>query len=202
VRRPGGAPESKDMPAQLNRGLTRILAARQGLLDLRAVRSEMLLRFRAYAQAKLGDFVSNVDPITGMRIIELSAEGSKATGELAIVLACFEGTRLRVSVDSHAHLSVEASLPGVLPDVTRVFDVVVSADLSHAELVYEPKGAPPGTRRSADLSDILERMIDHAAQSLESVLGEASPAGPQPTAGATVTPLHPPKPPSLSFSVG
>jgi hypothetical protein len=162
------------MPAELKRGLERILAAREGLLALRAARSETLLRFRAYAQNKLGDFVSNVDPITGMRIIELSAEGSKTTGELGIVLACFEGTRLRIGVDPQAQLTAEASLPGVLPDFARVLDVVVSNDLSRAEFVYEPKGAPAGTRRFVELAEILERMIEHAAQSVEAILGAAS----------------------------
>ena len=174
MRREGAAPESETMAAQFTDGLARILAARQGLLALRAARSETLLRFRSYAQNKLGDFVSNVDPITGMRLIELMAEGSKTSGELGIVLACFEGTRLRIGVDPQAQLMAEASLPGVLPDFSRVLDVIVANDLSRAEFVYEPKGAPAGTRRTADLADVLERMIEHAAQSVEAVLGAAS----------------------------
>jgi hypothetical protein len=208
------------MPAQLKSGLARILAARQGLIALRAARSATLLRFRAYAQSRLGDFVSNVDPITGMRLIELSAEGSKTTGELGIVLSCFEGTRLRIGVDPQAQLTAEASLAGILPEFARVLDVVVSSDLARADFVYEPKGAPAGTRRSVELADVLERMIEHAAETVEAVLRAASgeenlpaaastPAVPTPaaTAGvATVTPLHPPKGPSkgasLNFSVG
>jgi hypothetical protein len=160
-----------------------------------------------------------------MRIIELSAEGSKTTGELGIVLACFEGTRLRIGVDPQAQLTAEASLPGVLPDFSRVLDVVVSNDLSRADFIYEPKGAPAGTRRTVELADVLERMIEHAAQSVEGVLGAASgesapaaasipvaatlapaaPSAPAPSV-ATVTELHPPKGPSkgpsLNFSVG
>jgi hypothetical protein len=190
------------MPAQLKSGLARILAARQGLIALRAARSATLLRFRAYAQSRLGDFVSNVDPITGMRLIELSAEGSKTTGELGIVLSCFEGTRLRIGVDPQAQLTAEASLAGILPEFARVLDVVVSSDLARADFVYEPKGAPAGTRRSVDLTDVLAALIDNAAQHVESILRANAPPARAAAAAASAIQAPPPKAPALSFSPG
>jgi hypothetical protein len=190
------------MPAQLKLGLGRILAARQGLLDARTARTEMLQRFRAYARTRLGEFVSNVDPITGMRIVELNAEGSKTTGEMAIVLAFFEGTRLRIGVDPTARLTAEATPPELLPPMARVLDVEVSTDLSRAELIYEPKDAPAGTRRSVDLTDVLAALIDNAAQHVESILRANAPPARAAAAAAGAIQAPPPKAPALSFSPG
>jgi hypothetical protein len=161
------------MQAQISRGLSRILTARQGMLDLRSARCEALQRFREYARERLGDFVAHTDPITGMRIVELSAEGNRSTGELGIVLAFFEGTRLRLGVDQYAKLSAESTLPDALPAIGRVLDVVVGMELDRAELSYEPAGAPAGTRKTLDLADVLDRLIEHAAGAVEDALRHA-----------------------------
>jgi len=180
------------MQAQMSRGLTRILTARQSLLDLRSARCEALQRFREYARERLGDFVANTDPITGMRIVELSAEGNRTTGELGIVLAFFEGTRLRISVDQYANLSAEATLPEALPAIARVLDVIVGMELDRAELVYEPVGAPVGTRKTLNLADVLDRLIDHAAAGVEEVLRFALAAAPPSPAAAPSLATAPP----------
>jgi hypothetical protein len=176
------------MQAQISRGLSRILTARQGLLDLRGARCEALQRFREYARERLGDFVANTDPITGMRIVELSAEGNRTTGELGIVLAFFEGTRLRVAVDQYAKLSAESTLPDALPAIGRVLDVVVGMDLARAELLYEPAGAPAGTRKTLNLADVLDRLIDHAAGAVEEALRHALATATPPLAAVPAAP--------------
>jgi hypothetical protein len=174
------------------------------LLDLRASRCEALQRLRSYARERLGDFVANVDPITGMRIVELSAEGNRTTGELGIVLSFFEGTRVRIGVDQYAQLSAESSLPEALPPIARVVDVVVSMDLDRAELMYEPVGAPAGTIRTLDMAEVLDRLIDHAASVVESALrhaqSKAAPAAPVSAHTPAAKPI--PKPLPLSISVG
>jgi hypothetical protein len=187
------------MPSQLKPGLARILAARQRMIELRSLRSEALQRYRSYARTGLADFIMNVDPISGSRLVEVAAEGSKANCDLSVAVAFFEGSHLRLSIDARGTLTIAATPPGVLPHIGRVLDLIVPMDNSRAELVYEPAEGPPGARRVLDLSEVLCRLVDHAAKAVESELGEIA-TTPVAAAPPPRTAMPVPKP-ALSFSV-
>lgn len=168
--------------------------------DARTARGEALQRFRAFAQVKLGDFLANVDPISGQRLVELVAEGSKTTGALAVGVSFFEGTRFHIGVDLSGNLAVEASPADVLRDVGRALEVIVPADLSAAELVYEPAAGPRGSRRSLDLGELIAYLVDNAAAAVEKEIGEVPQAPDAPRLAAVPSVVPTAKP--LNFSVG
>ena len=95
------------MASDFSRSFERVIAARERLIELRGERIGQLLRLRMYLRARLSDFLSNTDPVGGMRLAELLAEGSKAYGDLALTLAFFEGSRLRLAVDKSGRTDVE-----------------------------------------------------------------------------------------------
>jgi len=188
-----------DMPVQLKQGFGRIVAARQRLVDVRAARWDTLQRFKNFAKAKLSDFIGTTDPVTGQRFADVSAGGDKARGEAAMVLALFEGTRLRLTVDVSGHYGLECNPPDLLSDVARIVDIVVPADLSRAEMIYEAASGPRGSLRKLDLYDVIVRMVDVAAAGVEEEIGEA---GRDPAARLAVPPPTAPAKAALSFSVG
>lgn len=171
--------------------------------DARTARGEALQRFRAYAQVKLGEFLANVDPISGQRLVELVAEGSKTSGALAVGVSFFEGTRFHIGVDLSGNLAVEASPADVLRDIGRALDVIVPVDLSKAELIYEPVAGPRGARRSLDLGELIARLVDSAAAAVEKENGDVPqvPDAPRLAAVPSVAPVAPVAKP-LNFSVG
>jgi len=193
------------MAAQLKRGLERMIAARDVMLKARLARSEALQRFRNFATARLTDFVAAVDPITGARMVELLAEGSKVTADLSVTIAFFDGTRLRIAVNPRAKIEAEATPPEVLHEVGNVLDILVAPDLSRAELVYEPTVGPRGTRARLDLDELLARLVDSCAQSIEEETAGIAPAPPRVTPLPRTAPASaaaPPPKPTLSYSVG
>ena len=163
-----------------------MIAARQRMIDARSERIEQLLRVRAVLRAMLGDFLETLDPITNVRLVEVSAEGSKAHGDLSIALGFFEGTRLRLAVDKHARFSHAVSIPSAFDDVARILDVRVPNDLSAAEVSYEPSPAP-GTRRTLDLVEVVMQLLAHAVASVEA----EAPAAPARAASGVATARDP-----------
>jgi hypothetical protein len=180
------------MAAHLKRGLARMVAARDVMLRARSARSEALQRFRTFASARLNDFVVAVDPITGARMVELLAEGSKVTGDLSVTIAFFDGTRLRISINPRGKIEAEATPPEVLHDVGAVMDILVAPDLSRAELIYEPTVGPRGTRARLDLDDLIARLVDSCAQSIEEETAAIAPPSER------VAPLQPRTAPVLA----
>jgi hypothetical protein len=154
------------MASDFGAGFSRIAAARHRLLEVRATRIEALLRFRAFLRSRLVDFVSTIDPITGVRYAEIVCEGSKTSGDLALTLSFFEGSTLRFSVDRQGRYGLAAKPPDLLLGIGRILEMRVRGDGSHAEFEYEPEG-DPGARRSGDLGALVERAIDHVARSAE-----------------------------------
>jgi hypothetical protein len=169
------------------------------MIELRLARSEALQRYRSYARTRLGDFIANVDPISGSRLVEVAAEGSKVNCDLSVALAFFEGSHLRLSIDARGTLTIEATPPEVLPHIGRVLDLIVPLDHSRAELVYEPSEGPHGARRSLDLAEVMRRLVDYAAKSVENELSEITPPAPAAPAPRAAVPV--PKA-AMNFSVG
>lgn len=157
------------MTADVKRDFARMLAARKALVDLRGERMEQLLAVRTMLRALLADFFETLDPITNLRLAEVTADGSKSHGDLSIALSFFEGTKMRIAVDVTGQFSHSVSIPSAFDDVERVVEVRVSADATRAEVLYEPIGAP-GTFRTLDLVDVTMRLLDHAVCAVENEL--------------------------------
>jgi hypothetical protein len=165
-------PNIRRVSITIKQGHTRILAARQRLLDVRGERIEQLLRLRTYLRTLLGEFVTNVDPVSGQRLAEVSAEGSKATGDMSVIFAIFEGTKLRFSVDNLGRFSATTTPVELMADIGRLVGLRVSADAARAEFDYEPVGQP-GVRKVGDVAKLVALVIERAAISVESDIVDA-----------------------------
>ncbi len=143
-----------------------MVAARQALVDLRGERMEQLLAVRAMLRSLLADFFETLDPITNLRLAEVTADGSKTHGDLSIALSFFEGTKMRIAVDVTGKFSHSISIPSDFDNVERIVEVRVSPDAMRAEILYEPIGAA-GTFRTIDLVDVTLRLLDHAVCAVE-----------------------------------
>jgi len=167
------------MSPEVTNEFARMLAARQRLLDLRSSRIEQLLRVRGVLRELLGDFFETLDPIANVRLAEISAEGSKAHGDLAITLSFFEGTRMRLAVQRSGRFSHSVSIPSAFDDVARIEEIDVSGDMKRAGLLYEPIGEP-GVRRRLDLIATALSLLAHAVAAVEDeaqeTAGQSSPA--------------------------
>ena len=164
--------ENTRVSTAIKQGHARIIAARQRLLDVRGERIEQLLRLRTYMRALLSDFVTNVDPVTGQRLAEVAAEGSKSNGDMAMTLAIFEGTKLRFAVDSLGRFSASTVPSELMTEVGKIVGLRVSGDSSRAEFDYEPAGQP-GVRKIGDVAKLVALIVDRAAQSVESDVVDA-----------------------------
>ncbi len=156
----------------IKQGHTRIIAARQRLLDVREERVEQLLRLLTYLRALLAEFVGSVDPVSGQRLAEVGSEGSKANGDMAVVLAVFDGTKLRFAVDRVGRFSATTHPPELMAEIGRLVGLRVSADATRAEFDYEPAGQP-GARKVGDVSKLVALIIERAAISVESDVVDA-----------------------------
>ncbi len=143
-----------------------MLAARQRLLDLRSNRIEQLLRVRVLLRGLFADFFETLDPIGNLRLAEVSAEGSKAHGDLAITLSFFEGTRMRLAVDPSGRFTHAVSIAGAFDDVARIAEIDIASDLTRADVLYEPVGEP-GVRRRLDLIAATLELLAHAVAAVE-----------------------------------
>lgn len=157
------------MNADVKREFARMIDARKRLVDVRGERMEQLLAVRAMFRALLADFFETLDPITNVRLAEVSADGSKSHGDLAIALSFFEGTKLKLAVDVRGRFSHSVSVPSVFDDVERVVEIRVSSDLARAQVLYEPVGAP-GVYRTLDLVECTMRLLAHAVAAVEEQL--------------------------------
>ncbi|GAC1310730.1 MAG: hypothetical protein NVS2B3_06020 [Vulcanimicrobiaceae bacterium] len=169
-----------------------MLAARQRLLELRSSRIEQLLRVRVALRGMLADFFETLDPIANVRLAEVSADGSKAHGNLVVSLSFFEGTRMRIAVDTAGIFSHFVSVPSAFDDVARVVEIAVSSDMTQCDVIYEPIGEPGG-RKSLELFATTMALLAHAVANVEHEAREA-PARPLATSAAPVTVAAAPEP--------
>ncbi len=154
------------MNTDVKREYARMIDARRRLVEVRGERMEQLLAVRAMFRVLFADFFETLDPITNIRLAEVTADGSKTHGDLSIALSFFEGTKLKLSVDVHGRFAHSVTVPSAFDDIERVVEIVVSSDLLRAEVVYEPVGAP-GTFRSLDLIDVTMSLLAHAVSTVE-----------------------------------
>jgi hypothetical protein len=149
------------------------MAARQRLIETRTARVAELLRLQSYLRKQLADFFTNLDPITGSRLAELGLEGNKAHGEMAVTLAFFEGTRLKIGIDQFGRFNFAAE-PNVFDGIGTLVGLHVTEDLAAADIEFLAPGDAPTHVRSAGLSGYLEALIDHAVQAVEREAGPAN----------------------------
>jgi hypothetical protein len=144
------------MTPEIKRDFSRMVAARKALVDLRGERMEQLLAVRAMLRALLADFFETLDPITNLRLAEVTADGSKTNGDLSVALSFFEGTKMRIAVDVAGRFSHSVSIPSTFDDVERVVAIRVSADAKRAEVL--------------DLVEVALSLLDHAVCAVEAEL--------------------------------
>lgn len=142
----------------------RIAAGRSRLVAARLGRNEQVSRLRVYLQQQFGDFVKAVDPVTGTRLVELLAEGSKAKGDLVLAVALFEGSRLRFAVNATGRLDCTSVPPDILAEFGEAVDLDVAEDLSRASIVFQ---SSDGARRTHDVLELVERLVGGVAAAVE-----------------------------------
>jgi hypothetical protein len=159
------------VPAEFKRGLERILAARERLLEVRGERIGQLMRLRLYLRTILSEFMEKTDPIGGMRLVEVQAEGNKTKGEGALSLTFFDGSRLRVEVDKGGTFSQNAE-PDVFKGVGKILSIRVRPDLSGADFDYMPIGAGEKAEvKTAEFSPYVAALLDHVVAEMEAQAG-------------------------------
>lgn len=159
------------MPAEFKRSLERILAARERLLEARSERIGQLLRLRLYLRTVLNEFMEKTDPITGMRLVEVLAEGNKAKGEGAVNVSFFNGSKMRIEVDKVGAFSQSAE-PDVFGEIGKILAIRVRPDLSGADFDYLPPGGDESQQsHTADLTAYVAALLDHVVADLEAQSG-------------------------------
>jgi hypothetical protein len=170
------------MNAVLRQNFDRIVAARERLLEVRADRVGTILRLQSYLRARLDDFFTNLDPVSGSRFADLGAEGSKGAGEITLILAMFDGSRMRIGVDGSGRFNHESN-PNVFENVEEILDFDISADFTTASIEFVPVGSSTGRAVRAPFDAFVDRLVQHT---LESIEGEVSPG---PVAAAPAPPV-------------
>lgn len=160
------------MSPEVKEEFARMLAARKRLLDLRSSRIEQLIRVRVAIRSLLADFFETLDPIANVRLAEVSADGSKSNGVLAITLAFFEGTRMQLSVDTTGRFHHAISIPSAFDDVARMLEIGFSSDMSRIEVLYESIEGK-GEQRRLDLIAVVLALLSHAVATVEAEAGVA-----------------------------
>ncbi|HMD01630.1 MAG TPA: hypothetical protein VKG44_01575, partial [Candidatus Baltobacteraceae bacterium] len=181
------------MTEGLHKNFERILAARERLLAVRADRVGMLLHVQSYLRTRLAEFFTNLDPVTGVRLADLLAEGSKAAGEMALQLTMLDGTRMRISVDGLGRFSHESE-PNVFEGVGEIVEFRVSPDQYSAEFLYVPNGDERRGAIRASFDPFVDRLIEHTTGFLEAQLAPkalaATPAPPPRIGLAVAEPIR------------
>lgn len=164
---------TEEIVADLIRSYARLFSARERLVKVRAERIEQLSRLRAYLRVRLADFLANLDPMTGLRIAEMVADGSKHQGETALNLQFLDGSRLRIALDERARFTVAAS-PDVFDGLAFIGDLRVRADLTDAEFDVETLDDEGGlVVRTESFDRMLGRLVEHVVQTIEGQIPSA-----------------------------
>jgi hypothetical protein len=167
------------MNAALKQNFDRIVAARERLLEVRAERVASILRLQSYLRARLDDFFTNLDPISGNRLADLGSEGSKASGEMTMILAMFDGSRMRIAVDGMGRYIHEAE-PNVFEGIGEILNFDISPDFATASIDYVPVGSATRRPVRAVFDNYVDRLVQHTLESIEGEI--AAPAAAVPSA--------------------
>ena len=149
----------------------RISATRERQAQMRLDRSEQLARLAAYLRATLATYLTTVDPISGSRLVDVGIDESKTQGGLAVVLAMFDGSKFKISVDALGRFT-HAAVPEIFAAVGKIVEVRVSKDLSSAELCYLAPGEARGPVRLEPVETFLLAMITKSAETVEGQAGD------------------------------
>jgi hypothetical protein len=155
-----------------------MIAARERLLEVRSERAARLHQLRSLLLEKFASFLTATDPVSGARLAEIAAEGSKQHGDVSVILAFFDGTRMRVGVDRSARFAFEVSPRTVVPDPGELLDVLVAPDGSNVQLLFRPPGGATALA-SCDVLELATHLLEHAVAQMEAEI-PVTPAAPRP----------------------
>jgi hypothetical protein len=130
----------------LHGSFARISAIRDRQTQTRIARSEQLARLVAYFRATLVEYLTRTDPITGARLVDIGVDESKAHGGFSVVLALFDGSKLKIAVDALGRYS-HASVPDIFAQIGRIVEVRVLDDFTRADICYLAPGDSRGPIR-------------------------------------------------------
>jgi hypothetical protein len=163
----------------LHGSFARISAIRDRQTQTRIARSEQLARLVAYFRATLVEYLTRTDPITGARLVDIGVDESKAHGGFSVVLALFDGSKLKIAVDALGRYS-HASVPDIFAQIGRIVEVRVLDDFTRADICYLAPGDSRGPIRIEPVDTFLLAMLSKAAESIEAQSDEPSAPAPQP----------------------
>ena len=160
--------ESTVQGGDLKDSYLRIMDARDRQVKLRDERVRQVMKLNDYLRAKLADFLTNVDPITGSRLMEMGTEADRSgLGGMTFVLAVFEGSKLKIAVDPYGRFS-HAAEPDVFAEVGRIERIRVATDMTRAEIEYFPTGSDgSGETQSIRVDGLLASLVRRAADALD-----------------------------------
>ena len=147
----------------LHASFARIAAIRDRQTQTRIARSEQLTRLLAYFRVILAGYLTRTDPITGARLVDIGTDESKAHGGLSIVLAIFDGSKMKISVDALGRFA-HASVPDIFAGVGRIVEIRVADDLAHADLYYLSPGDLRGPIQIEPIDTVLFAMLAKTAE--------------------------------------
>jgi hypothetical protein len=146
--------------------LERVLAARLQLLAVRSQRAQVLLRLGEYLRSTLGDFLVAIDPVGGQRLAEINVTTNRSAGTVAVVLAFFDGTSLRIAVDARGRLEHETAPPGAIGEIARIVEIGVTPDGTRAALAFQRSDAADAVE-TLDFAEIVDRLVGCVAERVE-----------------------------------
>jgi hypothetical protein len=178
------------MNSALKQNFDRIVAARERLLEVRAERVASILRLQSYLRARLDEFFTNLDPISGSRLADLGSEGSKASGEMTMILAMFDGSRMKIAVDGMGRYSHEAE-PNVFEGVGEILNFDISPDFATASMDYVPTAGASRRPVRVTFDGYVDRLVQHTLESIEGEIAPSSgaPVSVAPVAAVPTTPI-------------
>jgi len=154
------------VPRNFKGSFERIGAARQRQLELRTERIANLSRLQDYLRSRLGEFLTNTDPITGSRLIDVGFEENRAHGGATLVVVIFEGSRMKITVDAFGRFT-HAAMPDVFESVSKIVGLRVPEDLSKAEFDYIAANDETAGILTAEIDDMIQALIVRGAEALE-----------------------------------
>ncbi len=164
------------MNEALKQHFDRIISARERLLALRAERVNVIVSLQSYLRARFDEFFTNVDPISGSRLADLGVDGSKGAGEMSLIFAMFDGSRMRIAVDAFGQFSYEAD-PNVFEDIAELIGFEVSPDFAQATVEYVPAGSPTGRPVRVGFDVFVDRLVRNTVDVIEAQANPAPPVG-------------------------
>jgi hypothetical protein len=184
-----------DPPDEVGLSFDRISAIRDRQTQTRIARTEQLMRLVAYFRARLAEYLTRTDPISGARLIDIGVDENRAHGGIAIILAMFDGSKMKFAVDSLGRYS-HASMPDVFGSIGKIVEIRIPDDLTRADICYLAPGDTRGPIRLEQVETFLVAILTKTAQTIEAqadeplatppILSIVPPPAPAPEPAATL----------------